>query len=524
MSSWECSFHNRDNSGTRFGLVDLFGSRKRRRHLKSQEQQGESSSSACHIRTNASTDNNEDFFTFRMEHREGGAISQHYGEERILIFKSDRPGAIAKIIYSSSPAENEDSEEEEADASGETTDIDNERELDMMAQAKVHVLSVKEDYRGYDLGGLLFSEAMASLRHRYCDDRRKSTGIQPHYSHMSSVRCQLDAEEDIRRHDKLIGFYEQLGCSVKPKAKITYLNNNDGNTYRKIPMQVALKARPEKLKDSVATSLMDRKQGFLPVVLLEAPGKRVGVPSSSSRSNPAAARVDWLVVETGEGLLEFHTTKGAILFVKPDGQYYTASEDDETSCSHEDNNCSKFLLLRVSDARQRVLQGEVDADSDDDYSSTSIEARQKELWMIQSTRGSFLNFDPVSHSLTGSLQPSFWQANDHTLSLTCTCDTPPRRQHYRRMWAKQTVTYVNTMRERYLGFNLEHMSLKKALDLAHTLPANPYSMEPGVSTPSLRTLCVSAYISYITPQIYICACVDLSNTILYFYHVLVSNR
>jgi ribosomal protein S18 acetylase RimI-like enzyme len=475
MSSWECTFHNRDNSGTRFGLVDLFGSRKRS-HLKSQE-------SACHRTTTSSE--NDHFFTFRMEHREAGAMAKHYGEERILIFRSDRPGAIAKIIYSSSPVD-EDSEDE-ADSSGEATFIDNERELDMMAQATVHVLSVNEDYRGYDFGSLLFTEAMASLRHRFCDDRRESTGM-PHRSHMSSVRCQLNAEEDIRRYNKLIGFYEQLGCSVKPKAKIIYLNNNDGNSYRKIPMQIALRAqqegkRSEELKEAVSVSLLDRKQGFLPVVLLEAPGKRVGVSS-------AAARVDWLVVETGEGLLEFHTTKGAILFVKPDGKCHTASRDDETSCSHGEN-CSKFLLLRVSDARQRVLQGEEDSEDD----STSIEARQNELWMVQSTHGSFLTFDPVSHSLTGSLQPTFWQADDHTLSLTCTCDTPPHRQHYRRMWAKQTVSYVNAMRERYLGFNLDHMSLKKALDLAHTLPANPFSMEPGVSTPSLRTLCVSVYIS-----------------------------
>lgn len=475
MSSWECSIHNRDNFGTRFGLVDLFGSRKRSR-LKSQEH-GES---ACH-RTNTSTDD-DDFFTFRMEHREGGVMAKHFGEERILIFRSDRPGAIAKIIYSSSPAD-EDSEDE-AD-SGKTTKIDNERELDMMAQAKIHVLSVNEDYRGYDLGGLLFTEAMASLRHRFCDDRRESTEI-PHRSQMLSVRCQLDAEEEIRLHNKLIGFYEQLGCSVKLKAKITYLNNNDGNTYRKIPMQIVLRARQarkkcEKLNEAVSISLLDRKQGFLPVVLLEAPGKR---------TDSAAARVDWVVVETGKGLLEFHTTKGAILCVRPDGKCHTASEDDETSCSHE-KHCSKFLLLRVSDARQRVLQGEENYDED----FTSIEARQKELWMVQSAHGSFLTFDPVSHSLTGSLQPTFWQADDHTLSLTCTCDTPPHRQHYRRMWAKQTATYVNAMWERYLGFNLDYMSLKEALDLAHTLPANPFSMEPRVSTPSLRTLCVSGHTS-----------------------------
>ncbi len=39
------------------------------------------------------------FFSLRLEHREGGALARHPGEERILLFRSDRPGAIAKIIY-----------------------------------------------------------------------------------------------------------------------------------------------------------------------------------------------------------------------------------------------------------------------------------------------------------------------------------------------------------------------------------------------------------------------------------------
>jgi hypothetical protein len=49
-----------------------------------------------------------------MEHREGGAMAQHFGEERILLFRSDQPGAIAKIIYSSSPAEDTDEDENDA--------------------------------------------------------------------------------------------------------------------------------------------------------------------------------------------------------------------------------------------------------------------------------------------------------------------------------------------------------------------------------------------------------------------------
>lgn len=352
------------------------------------------------------------FFTLRLEHRKGGTMARHPGEERLLLFRSDRAGAIAKIIFSSTQNEN----------------------------AKIHVLDVKANYRGKDLGGFLFSEAAKAL-----------TG---HYE--ESVDCQLDAEEDVQRHNRLLAFYEQLGCEVKPKAKIRYIHNNDGETYRKIPMRIHLEEPGKKSR-----SCMPHGLHFLPIQLLEATGDRAAVEGSSGR------RLDWLLVEHDSDRIQFRTTLGYLLRTDEHGRCYATDveEDDE----------GYFQLYRIPTE---------DSDSDN---SESENIRRKELWMLKSTHGLFLTI--VGKSLVCSANPCFWQADNAALSLTCTFDTPPRRQHYRQFWAKQTLAYAQEMRDRYLGYNLAEMTLQQALHLIRDVPSHPFSVHNH--GPSIRTLCVS---------------------------------
>ena len=482
MSSWECSLIQRDDtSPLRFGLVDLFG---RRRRVDREDV------NRCGV------NEEEPFFTFRMEHREGGAMAQHHGEERILVFRSDQHGAVAKIVYSSNPAmENSCIDGNIQPHHGENKTVKSEDEmLQYKAQAKVHVLSVKEPYRGFDLGGLLFLEAMASLKEKYMDaDPAENTSpshVQMNSAVSQSVRCQLDAEEDIRRHNKLVGFYERLGCSVKPRAKISYLNNNDGETYRKVPMQIALRPKPlaqhvcEEATPMDYCSLVDRQGGFLPVRIRESCGKRAKL--SVEIEDSMSSTVDWLVVETDDGFLEFHTTNGCTLAVDPDGHCVAAAR--ETTWP---TDWSRFQLFRVSDAKERVLRGEEEDLDDDDGDSTPYEARQKELWIFQSVHGSFLNLNRDSCKLQCSKDPAFWQTDEHAFGITCTNDTPPRRQHFRRKWSKQTVQYVRDMKDRYCSFGLGQMTIKKALDLVRGVPGDPFSVEISPLRPSLRTVCVS---------------------------------
>jgi inositol oxygenase len=76
--------------------------------------------------------------------------------------------------------------------------------------------------------------------------------------------------------------------------------------------------------------------------------------------------------------------------------------------------------------------------------------------------------------------------------LTCTSDTPPRRQHYRNHWMKQTVSYVEEMKKRYLGFGLKEISLRVALNLSICIPAYSFAVNNKMNSVSLRTRCFRA--------------------------------
>jgi inositol oxygenase len=449
------------------------------------------------------------FFSLRLEHREGGAMARHPGEERILLFRSDRPGAIAKIIYSSTPGvtpmkdceiNNPEKHQEEENNS-------------MMVQAKIHVLDVKEEYRGFDLGSLLFTEALAFLRRRYMEDPEEDGDddkISSYHDEPSSfIHCQLDAEEDVRRHNKLVGFYETLGCHVKPNVKVLYLNNNDGSeTYRKVPMQITITIAQQKQQQNQpkmsqhgrikvhhsdeGSSLVQRRQDFVPVVLLVSPGKRssgLATPVSDTNSNVTTSKVYWLMMEDNQGHVEFRTTKGQYLRVSPDGHCEAAilSEDKDQNSSNESQSSvvhdlwSKFDLFRVAEETDK---------NKDDVAVVPHEAHAKSLWLLRSTsHGTFLTLNASDHLFHCSKTPSFWQADSSGFRLLSTTDTPLRRQHYRKQWTKQTVDYVRSMRERYFKFDLTQMDLWTALNLAHKLPAYRFGVERNVEAPSLRTRC-----------------------------------
>ena len=124
-------------------------------------------------------------FTLRLEHRSGGELARYRGEERILMFRSGRAGAVAKVIYSSEGG----SIGQERPPSGGRHEDRGEQVLRRMAQARIHVLDVNEAYQGLGLGGLLFNEALRSLRDRY---HGRGIGRYDRFDPIpSSVRCQV---------------------------------------------------------------------------------------------------------------------------------------------------------------------------------------------------------------------------------------------------------------------------------------------------------------------------------------------
>lgn len=456
MDAWEASLGRLEDAERGQGLSELFGGSHPSGNLDSQ---GDSSTETS-------------FFTLRLEHQTGGAVAGG-DEERILLFRSDRPGAIAKIVYSSSPSPCDT----DSSRFSEKRELDEECELREMAQAKIHVLDVKEQYRGYDFGGLLFTEAVTSLQHQYRDENLKQDPNSDNPSGfrrrqlMSSVRCQLDAEEDIRRHNRLVGFYERLGCKVKPKAKVRYLNNNDGETYRRVPMQIALPCENAQASStSGQRALVSRNKGFVPVLLCDSGGNAVTLQDRGSR-------LDWLMLEDGEGSVEFVTTKGCYLRVNSEGD--CSASKGEPSMSSTDEVWSKFRALQLCD---------FSGPDNNDNEKVPEEARSKQLWLLKSAHGTFLSLDAVSRVLTCTKKPAFWQAGGESFKLTFSDDTPARRRHYREHWTKQTVAYINAMKSRYLSFDRKQMSLREALDLVGILPGEFFSVERSYAGISLRTL------------------------------------
>jgi inositol oxygenase len=393
-----------------------------------------------------------------------------------LLFRSDKPGAIAKIIYSSEI-------EDKSSLQSSVTALQN------TAQAKIHVLDVKSQYRGSDLGGLLFSEAITHLRSKYCnndddddDNFDVNEPLKSEYKQkqLYDVNCVLEAEEDVSRHGKLIEFYKQLGCQVITCKRVQYINDNDF-AYRKVPMQVTLRAAPAPTtsKKRKRTPLLC-KTSFLPVQLVGDAGKLL---VKSSGASEACTKFEWLITQADNGI-QFCSTHGHLLVASPQGHVTILSPDDQTSDSDSDvDDWAIFVPIHISD--------EIDRDGSPPQQDAS-----RSLWVLRSCHGTFLTADSVSKCLSCTKLPSFWQANGSNLSLVCTSDTPPRRHHYLQCWRLQTYEYVHSMRSRFLNFSLQKATIFDALGWIHKYPAYPFHAwscddtigSSIVSSPSLRTL------------------------------------
>jgi hypothetical protein len=514
----------------RFGLIDLFwGNRLAHRERTKSIRDNNSSNSIEKIEDSLSSSK---FFTLRLEHRQGGTTANHFGEERFLLFRSDQAGAIAKVIFSSSTVVINEDNNNTNNYNNNNNNYDRQQQQQhtgsiRAANATVHLLFVKDAYRGFDLGGFLFVSCTSYLKELYCKNNRNkiiSSTVIPNndipaasiIKIPTSIRCRLDAEEDVTRHNKLVHFYEHLGCSINERAKVTFINNNDRETYRKIPMKIDLVVSSSSSSSSSLSGIEEEEKqsnnlittsfsSFLPVVLMSASGKR-------ARSNNTI--MDWLIVECDDGYLQFRTTDGRTLRLNQEGQCQLVSplnNQENYDNSRLDNN---FQLLRVSDILDKVLSDRNQEVYEEEEKYKKLQQQQqmflskeKELWMIRSTMdGSFMGLG-CNDSLVFSEEASFWQA-DKNFKLAHTSDSPGRRQHHRRMWMKQSVEYVTLMRERYSRFDLHLMTIEDALNLTKDLQANPFTMSVGSSctggnnyntnnpssqkslssTPSLRTL------------------------------------
>lgn len=422
---------------------------------------GRSSSSNNH----ESSCEEHEFFSYRLEHRSSisPSLAMHPGEERILIFASNQIGVVAKVIFSVATELNGDDE---------------------AVQARIHVLEVKPPHRGYDLGGLLIVEALQALRRRF-------TG--------QIIQCFLVAEEEDNRYGKLVDFYSRLGFVVKPNAKIQHLNNNDGETYRKIPMMVVSRPTQVPMPGPFAAFDFTLNCKFLPVHLQSKDGSDIAF-SCASDAERRNRTLNCFLIDDGNGHFHVRTTFGYHLF---------ASSCGEVRVGQGYNGDP--LVFRFSSASYcpdcNVVSDSDESDCDlgpigHEGSSLSSVVPPDEIWLIQTTgfhhpeRRFFLSTDPCTRSLFLSPRPTPWRSNPRDRSLTCLANQSQNRVQYRNSWRHQNVANVNAWRCKYLSFNLCTMSLKNALDLASSIPLCSSSDNDSSS----GAICLRSFCFYVAEQ------------------------
>jgi len=262
---------------------------------------------------------------------------------------------------------------------------------------------------------------------------------------------------------------------------------NDGETYRSVPMQIALRHAslrrrfvnvstgntqdpqlpPEK---SPWSSLVGIPGGFLPVSFNNRYRNKISINSldhSSAQTTALGSKVEWLIVEDEKGF-SFRSTHGHHLLACPDGRVLAVADTDNNqfeSVIPHDWEC--FECYRVPDT-----------DYGPEYESSDYqEARRNELWLFHTYRGTYLSIDMESGCMTCTTYPSFWKADAGSFALHHTNDTPQRRQHYKQSWARQSLDYVLKMREQYSGFRLHKMNISKALNLMKNLPCHCFKIK-----------------------------------------------
>ena len=159
MSQWESSLYHQETTTTSLSLDRLFDAR--RWHTTAAAAATTALKKKHQHETKKDQAASKTLFFFRLEHRVGGALATRQGEERILLFRSDHPGAIAKIIYSSTQLLLMDEDEHDDTTTTNSNDRQQQQQDDShsskpVAQAYIHSLNVKDCYRGYDFGESFF--------------------------------------------------------------------------------------------------------------------------------------------------------------------------------------------------------------------------------------------------------------------------------------------------------------------------------------------------------------------------------
>ncbi|KAF0718505.1 Aste57867_1649 [Aphanomyces stellatus] len=314
--------------------------------------------------------------SFRLQFMEDAKAK----ELKWVLFTEGRRGAVGKLIFTLEPNNS----------------------------AHIKVIDINSNYRRLGLSKVLFLACMATLKQRNIHE------------------LVLEAEEDTRRHQKLVGLYEEWGFTVKQNAKILFLYN-DTQSFRKVPMMLSLEAKP-----------------FVPLE----PTMNQSFCMISLRT------IDGMfVVGTEDGMVD--TTHGA----SRDVFWQSLLLDDPFG----DEAKGSTICLRSAYGKFLCVEpvGTVLADRFVNSTWETFDVLPHPTGggvALRSFHGNFLGLDPA-HGLTISPDPVAWDGD--SIDLMCN-KAHPTPIHVKILRKHQTTAFSTTQRKRFAALNHAALPIQDA--------------------------------------------------------------
>ncbi|DAZ94027.1 TPA: hypothetical protein N0F65_001458 [Lagenidium giganteum] len=308
-------------------------------------------------------------------------------ELRWVLFTNGRRGAIGKIIFT----------------------------LENCAQsAHIKSIVVNKEYRGLGLARVLYMACVSTLQELHVPE------------------LHLEAEEDTRRHGKLVGLYREWGFAEKPDAKVLFLYN-DTECFRKVPMMLSFQARP------VASFPSKTEAGawFCMLVLKTPDGT--------------------CLVASEDGLLEARRDKSHEsmwqTLLGQDGEIFLRSVHGKFLCVEESGNVLADRHLNSTwETFQVVPHRSMNADDQSGAVAGGV--------ALRNFHGGYLSIDAAAQTVKSSSEPVVWDAGD-LINLVCgKSDTVPI--YHKIMRKYQTKAFVQRQVAQFTSFQHATMTVAEA--------------------------------------------------------------
>ncbi|KAJ0407225.1 hypothetical protein P43SY_008000 [Pythium insidiosum] len=329
-------------------------------------------------------------------------------EMRWVLFTSTKRGAIGKLIFT-------------------------------LHENRAHVksIAVNKEWRGRGLARVLYLACLSTL------------------AELRVEELQLEAEEDTRRHGKLVGLYRSWGFHEVADAKVLFLYNHN-DCFRKVPMSLSFRARDF---FPVAPS---RDTWFCMLTLTTTDGSCLiasenGAIVAKKEKSPEAF---WQTLLGKNGEIFLRSVHGKFLCVEDSG---TVLADRPWHSTWETFQVVPFHDEVATDDEPSTIEGlEEELEEDRQRARSRSGSGGAGGVALKDFHGSYLCIDSEKQQVVSSRVPVPWDGGD-IMSLVCNkTDTKP--MHVKIMRKYQTRAFVTQQTAKYSTFQYAAMGIPDAIE------------------------------------------------------------